>query len=123
MTGLCFCMLPDHTLASKTDGQKVEDCTVMKERMILLFFVNKTGSHKLKPLCIGKSQSPMCFHHNKMETSAFIYQTSKSTSMMAEIFEECFHKLYIPSLHAYLRNKSGTTSTVIIKQMSFTSFC
>uniref|UniRef100_A0A674J8V3 HTH CENPB-type domain-containing protein n=1 Tax=Terrapene triunguis TaxID=2587831 RepID=A0A674J8V3_9SAUR len=77
-TGLCYHMLPDRTLASRTKEQKAEGFKVIKERLTILFSVNKTGSHKLKPLCIGKSRSP----------------------------REWFNKYFVPAVRSHVRRQN-----------------
>ncbi|CAM5085439.1 unnamed protein product [Natator depressus] len=91
-TDLCYCMLLDRTLASRTKGQKAKGFKVIKERVRILFCVNKTSLHKLKPLCIGKSRSPRAFHHKNMDSLLLIYRHSKNASMKLDIFEEWFNK-------------------------------
>ncbi|MEE6511592.1 hypothetical protein FKM82_018221 [Ascaphus truei] len=62
-TGPCFKMLPNTTLACTNDEQCKQGFKQMKDRVTVLFCVNQTGNHKLKPLCIDKFKSPRCFHH------------------------------------------------------------
>jgi len=47
-------------------------------RLRLLFCVNKTDSHNMKPLCIGKSHEPRCFHHVNMKSLPFVYANSSA---------------------------------------------
>ncbi|CAM5131851.1 unnamed protein product [Natator depressus] len=101
-TSLCYRMLPDRTLASRTEEQKAEGFKVIKERVMILFCVNKTGSHKLKPLCIGKSRSPRAFHHKNMDSLSFIYHHSKNAWMTLDIFEEWFNKYFVPAVRSHL---------------------
>ena len=49
-TGLFFKMLSDRTLAMKNDARKAEGYKLAKDRITMLFCINKTGTHKLKPL-------------------------------------------------------------------------
>uniref|UniRef100_A0A674JY10 HTH CENPB-type domain-containing protein n=1 Tax=Terrapene triunguis TaxID=2587831 RepID=A0A674JY10_9SAUR len=105
-TGLCYHMLPDRTLASRTKEQKAEGFKVIKERLTILFCVNKTGSHKLKPLCIGKSRSPGAFHHKNMDSLLFIYCHSKNVWMTLDIFEEWFNKYFVPAVRSHLRRQN-----------------
>uniref|UniRef100_A0A8C3TCP3 HTH CENPB-type domain-containing protein n=1 Tax=Chelydra serpentina TaxID=8475 RepID=A0A8C3TCP3_CHESE len=72
-TGLSFKMLPDCALATKTDSHKREGFKQRKYRVTLLFCVNKSGSHKVRPLMIRKARSPRCFHHVNMKALPFEY--------------------------------------------------
>uniref|UniRef100_A0A8C3F368 HTH CENPB-type domain-containing protein n=1 Tax=Chrysemys picta bellii TaxID=8478 RepID=A0A8C3F368_CHRPI len=89
-TGLCFKMLPDRF-------------KLRKDRVTLLFCVNKSGSHKVRPLMIGKARSPGCFHHVNMKTLPFEYTNSKNAWMNSSIFKDWFHKTFVPAVRAHLR--------------------
>jgi hypothetical protein len=54
---LYYKLLPNKSLDLKKAPTKAGMKT-NKERVTLLLCANKTGDHKLKPLCIGKSLSP-----------------------------------------------------------------
>ena len=75
-TGLYHRMLPDRTLAMKSNGRKGEGFKLVKDRTTMLFCCNKTGTHKLQPLYIGKFASPQCFHHINMNTMPIKYTSS-----------------------------------------------
>ncbi|XP_024049951.2 jerky protein homolog-like [Terrapene carolina triunguis] len=105
-TGLCYRMLPDRTLASRTEEQKAKGIKVIKERVTILFCVNKTSLHKLKPLCIGKSRSPRAFHHKNMDSLSFIHRHSKNAWMTSDIFEEWFKKYFVPAVRNHLRRQN-----------------
>jgi hypothetical protein len=53
-TVLYYRLLPNKSLDPKKAPSKVGMKT-NRERVTLLLCANKTGDHKLKPLCIGKS--------------------------------------------------------------------
>lgn len=97
-TGLYYKMLPQRTLAVKTDVHKTEGFKASKERLTPLFTVNKTGSHKLKPLCIGKFGKPRCFHHVNMNMLPLKYSHSKNAWMTGAIFADWFHHSFIPDV-------------------------
>ena len=62
-SGLFFQMLPNRTMHFK--GEKCTGGKQSKTRISVLFCVNKSGTHKLKPLVIGKSKKPRCFQNVK----------------------------------------------------------
>ena len=103
-TGVYYKMLPDKTLAVKSDEHRKEGFKAIKDRLTLLFTVNKTGSHKLKPLCIGKSRAPRCFHHVNMKALPFIHANSKNAWMTSDIFEDWFHNSFVPEVRKHLRS-------------------
>ncbi|KAG6931620.1 tigger transposable element derived 5 [Chelydra serpentina] len=86
-TEMYYKMLPDKTLAVRTDERKKEGYKQAKDRLTLLFGVNVTGK-KFKPLCIGKSRMPRCFHHVNVNCLPFSYKNSKNSWMTSEIFEQ-----------------------------------
>ncbi|CAM5102892.1 unnamed protein product [Eretmochelys imbricata] len=100
--GLCFKMLPDLTLATRTDSHKREGFKQRKDRVTLLFCVNKSGSHKVRPLMIGKVRSPRCFHRVNMKPLPFEFTNSKNAWMNSSIFEDWFHKTFLPAVRAHL---------------------
>jgi hypothetical protein len=60
-TGLFHKMMPNKTLASKTDEQRKLGFKQCKDRVTIFLAVNKTGDHKLMPLCLDKSKKPSCY--------------------------------------------------------------
>uniref|UniRef100_A0A8C3HFM4 HTH CENPB-type domain-containing protein n=1 Tax=Chrysemys picta bellii TaxID=8478 RepID=A0A8C3HFM4_CHRPI len=102
------------TLASRTEEQKAEGFKVIKERVTMLFCVNKTGSRKLKLLCIGKSRSPRAFHHKNMDSLSFIYCHSKNAWMTSDIFEEWFKKYFVPAVRSHLCRQNLEPKTLLL---------
>ena len=70
-----------------------------------MFCVNKTGMHKLKPLCILKYAKPRCFHHVNIETMPLAYTASGNAWMTAAIFTEWFKISFIPNVRRHLRER------------------
>lgn len=62
-TGLYFRALP----CLNTDGKNLNanECNYQKHRLTVLFVCNMTGTDKKRPLVIGRSQNPRCFHNVK----------------------------------------------------------
>ena len=58
-TGLFFKCRPSKTF--NIIGEKCFNGERSKERLTILFAANMTGTDKLTPLVIGKSQNPRCF--------------------------------------------------------------
>ena len=113
-TGIYYKMLPDKTLAVKSDEHKKEGFKSIKDRLTLLFTVNKTGNHKLKPLCIGKSRAPRCFHHVNMKALPFIHANSKNAWMTSDIFEDWFHNSFVPEVRKHLRSLKLPEKAVLL---------
>ncbi|XP_064414835.1 jerky protein homolog-like [Latimeria chalumnae] len=113
-SGLYFTMLPDTTLAAKNDEKKSEGFKQDKNRVTFLFTCNKTGNHKLTPLCIGKSRQPRCFHHTNMKSLPIKYKKSKKAWMTGDIFKDWFFKSFVPSVRCHLRSKRLPEKAVLL---------
>jgi hypothetical protein len=103
-TALYYRLLPNKTLDIKKQGNK-SGLKTNKDRITLLLCTNKTGNHKLKPLCIGKSRSPRCFKHVNMMSLPVVYESSSNAWMTCDIFTKWFEKEFVPSVRRYLRHK------------------
>lgn len=62
-TGMFYQLLPEKTLSFK--GEKCSGGKKSKQRVTALLCVNLPGTHKLRPLVIGKSLKPRCFKNVK----------------------------------------------------------
>ena len=75
---------PDRTLATKhLTGRKVN-----KERLSIALCVNTDGSHKLKPLVIGKYQRSRCFKNIKIQNMPMTYCNNAKAWMITSLFQE-----------------------------------
>lgn len=97
-TGLYWQLLPDKTyvaLAEKTaPGIKIS-----KRRITFLGCTNASGSHKLKPLIIGKAKKPRCF---KNFYNPLVYRNTKNAWMTAELFKNWFFQQFVPEVRKNL---------------------
>ena len=101
-TGINWKALPKTTLASLNEN-KASGFKVSKERATVLLCANSTGSHKLIPLFIGKYKNPRIFKNCKLHLP-LIYKSNLSSWMTKTIFEEWFHKSFVPSVQEHLRS-------------------
>ena len=101
-TGLYSKLLSTKSLDVKNDTHK-SGFKLNKDRVMLLLCTNKTGSHKLKPLCTGKSRSPCCFKHVNMNSLPVTYESSSNTWMTRDIFLRWFESEFVPSFRLHLR--------------------
>jgi len=113
-TALYYKMLPDHSLAVKTDTTSSQGLKQKKDRLTLLLTCNWAGTHKLKPLCIGKFKCPRCFHHVNMSSMPLLYKNSRNAWMTAVIFEEWFHQDFVPSVRKHLRRQGLEEKAVLL---------
>ena len=79
-----FRLEPDRTLATKRlSGRKVN-----KERLSIALCANADGSHKLKPLIIGKFEKPRCFKNIKIQSIPMTYRNNAKAWMITSLFQE-----------------------------------
>ncbi|XP_006009662.1 tigger transposable element-derived protein 2-like [Latimeria chalumnae] len=113
-SGLYFKKLPDTTLAVKNDEKKSEGFKQDKNRVTFLFTCNKTGNHKLTPLCIGKSRQSCCFHHTNMKSLPIEYKNSKNAWMTGDVIKDWFFKSFVPSMRCHLCSKRLPEKAVLL---------
>jgi hypothetical protein len=97
---LYYRMLPTKSLDIKKSANKY-GMKMSKEGVTLLFCTNKMGSHKLKPLYVGKIRNP-CFKHIIMIYLPVIYKSSKNACMTQAIFLLWFNDDFVPTVKNYL---------------------
>ncbi|XP_066254651.1 jerky protein homolog-like [Euwallacea similis] len=94
-------LLPEKTLVRRDEktapGRKSEKVT-----LTFLACTNATGDHKIKPLVIGKAKRPRCFTNFSLPVD---YAYSKKGWMTCTIFENWFHKCFVPQVEKYLDEK------------------
>ena len=87
-----------------------------KDRLTVLGCTNATGTHKLKPVLIGKSVKPKCFKNVNMDALPVIYKSQRNAWMNSEIFAEWFSKEFIPAVkrHQRLQNIRSPKALLLI---------
>lgn len=93
-TGLYWKLLPDKTFVSAAErtaaGRKTE-----KQRITFLACTNAAGTHKIKPLVIGKAAKPRSFRNFNCPVD---YDHSRAAWMTATIFKNWFHYSFVPQV-------------------------
>lgn len=93
-TALYWKLLPGKTYVASEEktapGRKTE-----KQRVTFLACTNAAGTHKVKPLVIGKAKNPRSFRNFNCPVH---YRNSKTAWMTAAIFKEWFHQMFIPEV-------------------------
>ncbi|CAG8442580.1 3732_t:CDS:2, partial [Gigaspora rosea] len=82
--GLFYRMLPNQTLAQQAVSGKKRN----KSRLTVLLATNATGSHKLRPLVIGKSKKPWSFKGIKISLLPVMYENNERAWMKSDIWEK-----------------------------------
>ena len=89
-SGLYWRAPPSKTLASQNESH-VPGRKVAKDRISVLFCANADGSHRLKPMVIGKAKKPRCLK-NILDKLPVHYDANKSAWFTQEIFSRWFHR-------------------------------
>lgn len=93
-TGIFWKSLPEKTYVNFAEkcapGRKTS-----KERITILVCCNATGSKKIKPLLIGKSQKPRAFRNKVLPVD---YVSSKNAWMTCTLFKNCFFQNFVPQV-------------------------
>lgn len=113
-TGLYYKMLPDRTLATSDDTTSSHGFKQRKDRVTLLLGTNWAGTHKLKPLCIGKFARPRCLQHVNMSELPVLYTHSKKAWMTASLFEDWFHNDFVPAVRKHLRRQGVEPKAILL---------
>uniref|UniRef100_A0A8C3ITD9 HTH psq-type domain-containing protein n=1 Tax=Chrysemys picta bellii TaxID=8478 RepID=A0A8C3ITD9_CHRPI len=113
-TALFAKLLPDKTLAFNYKTQKTTGFKKIKDRVTLLFCNNKTGSHKLAPLLVGRFHNPRCFNHLNRAKLPVIYANSKNAWMTRHIFDDWFHNSFVSVVRKHLRSKKLEAKALLL---------
>ena len=91
-----------------------------KDRLTVLGCTNATGTHKLKPILIGKSAKPRCFKNVNMDALPVTYKSQRNAWMNSEIFAEWFTKEFVPAVkrHQRLQNIHSPKALLLIDNCS-----
>lgn len=93
-TGLLWKCLSDRTLVSCCE-KSAPGFKKSKDRFTFVSCTNATGTHKLKPVMIGKFAKPHCLKNVE------IYKSQRNAWMNSEIFAEWFKKDFFPSVKCH----------------------
>ena len=118
-TGLLWKCLPQRTLVSCRE-KSAPGFKKAKDRLTVLGCTNATGTHKLKPVLIGKSTKPRCFKNVNMDPLPVIYKSQRNAWMNSEIFAEWFSKEFVPAVkrHQRLQNIRSPKALLLIDNCS-----
>ena len=87
-TGLFYRLLPNSTLATgPVSGKKKQ-----KQRITVALCANATGTDKLTPLVIGKSERPQCFGKTFNPSVYVTYTNNKKAWMTGAVFQDWLSK-------------------------------
>ncbi|XP_004431186.1 PREDICTED: jerky protein homolog [Ceratotherium simum simum] len=96
-TGLFWRCLPNPTL----EGGAAPGAKQSKDRLTVLMCANATGSHKIKPLVIGKGSGPRAFRG--IQHLPVAYKAQGNAWVDREIFSDWFRHIFVPSVKEHFR--------------------
>lgn len=112
-TGVNFKMLPTKSLASSKEtsapGHKMQ-----KERITVLLASNASGTHRLPPMCIGKSKKPRALKDVARNALPVFYRAQKSSWMSCELFAEWFSDQFVPKVEKFLTEKGLPKKAILL---------
>jgi hypothetical protein len=96
-TGLFWRCLPN----TSPEGGTVPSLKQGKDRLTVLMCANATGSHRIKPLAIGKGGGPRAFRG--IQHLPVAYKAQGNAWVDKEIFSDWFHHIFVPSVREHFR--------------------
>ncbi|XP_053415274.1 jerky protein homolog [Nycticebus coucang] len=96
-TGLFWRCLPKPS----PEGGAVPSLRHSKDRLAVLMCANAAGSHRIKPLAIGKCSGPRAFRG--IQHLPVAYKAQGNAWVDKEIFSDWFHHIFVPSVREHLR--------------------
>ncbi|KAM5280713.1 jerky protein homolog [Ctenodactylus gundi] len=93
-TGLCWRCLP----SPGPDGGTVPGFRQGKDRLTVLMCANATGSHRIKPLAVGKCGALRGIQHLPVA-----YKAQGHAWVDKQIFSDWFHHIFVPSVREHFR--------------------
>ncbi|XP_077022752.1 jerky protein homolog [Tamandua tetradactyla] len=96
-TGLFWRCLPNPTPAGGTASGLKQN----KDRLTVLVCANAAGSHKIKPLVVGKCSGPRAF--KGIQHLPVVYKAQGNAWMDKGIFSDWFHHIFVPSVKEHFR--------------------
>ena len=98
-TAIFWRSLPVNTQAFK-DEDKVLAKKISKDKFSALLEANASGTHRLKPVVVGKAAKPRCLKDH-MDSLAVIYYNTSNAWFNAAIFEDWFFNHFVPEVRRY----------------------
>lgn len=109
-SALYWKILPEKTMVRSNEkcapGRKIS-----KERVTFLCCTNADGSHKLKPLVIGKAKNPRAFKNVQLPVE---YRSSSNAWMTTTIFQDWFHSSFIRQVRRFLKSEALPEKAILI---------
>lgn len=95
-TGLYWKAAPSNTQAAKNE-KHIPGRKTPKDRLSALACANADGTHRLKPMLVGKAKKPRALK-NIMNNLPVIYRGNKTAWFTRLLFQEWFHNYFVPSV-------------------------
>uniref|UniRef100_A0A8C6DNA5 Jrk helix-turn-helix protein n=1 Tax=Moschus moschiferus TaxID=68415 RepID=A0A8C6DNA5_MOSMO len=83
------------------EGRPAPGPTQSKDRLTVLMCANATGSHRIKPLVVGKWGGPKAVQG--LQHLPVVYKAQGSAWVDKEIFADWFHHIFVPAVKEHFR--------------------
>ncbi|XP_049629847.1 jerky protein homolog [Suncus etruscus] len=100
-TGLLWRCLQGSTATAASTTGVVPGLRHSRDRLMVLLCANATGSHKIKPLVLGKCSGPRALRGTSLLPVA--YRTQGHAGADREVFFDWFHHIFVPSVTEHLQ--------------------
>ena len=94
--------MPVNTQAFKDEDQ-VPGKKISKDKFSALLGANASGTHRLKPVVVGKAAKPRCLKDH-IDSLPVIYYNTSNSWFNAAIFKDWFFNHFIPKVRRYQDN-------------------
>lgn len=111
VTGLYWKLLPEQAapLGARGCGPRWRD-----DRVTVLLAANLTGSHKLKPLVIGRLPDPPSLRHHNQDKFPASYRYSPDAWLSRPLLRGWFFEEFVPGVKRYLRRSCLQQKAVLL---------
>lgn len=85
-----------------------------KQRVTVMFCSNASGTHRLRPMVIGKSKKPRALKDISEKALPVFYRNQKSSWMSSDLFSEWFREEFVPCVSSFLKSKNLLRKAVLL---------
>lgn len=102
MDGLLTNYTKDQIYNADETGLNFKMLSKKSQRITILFCSNAAGTHRLRPMCVGKSKKPRALKYVSEKALPVFYRCQKSSWMSTTLFSEWFKNGFVPNVKSLL---------------------
>lgn len=104
-TGLYWKKMPSRTYLTKNE-KSAPGFKVSKDRFMLLFCANLSGTFRCKPMLVYKSENPRVLKNKRKDHLPVFWKSNKSAWVTKAIFQDWFRSSFIVEVKQFLTSKN-----------------